>query len=62
MNYEKLNLTMDIVTAEKLYSFLYRREEKLEQELVYLLDYMEKDIFSSYSIEKMKELTFEKKA
>ncbi len=60
MNYEKLSLNMDRVTAEKLYSFLFRSEDSLDHELVMLMDEMEKDLFSQYSIEKMKELTLGK--
>jgi hypothetical protein len=59
LNCDLLTISLERSTAEKLYSFLYRSENKLDRELVLLLDRMEKEHFGQYSIEKMKELTVE---
>jgi hypothetical protein len=59
LNSNSIILELSRETAEQLYSFLYKSENKLSQNLIMLLDEMEKKHFSFYSIEDLEALTIE---
>lgn len=60
MDCNELLKVLDKRTWEELYTLLYKSEKTLSPPLINLLSFMERECFSHYSIDEMKEMTREK--